>query len=89
MSFVLRPPASPWLIGPLALVIALGIACGLEMFELSPRLKWPNNVWLDGRKVAGVLLEMTTEADRIEWVVAGFRAQRGSSPRRRTPPQPT
>ena len=53
-------------------MVALGIATGLEAFGLTPRLKWPNDVWLDGRKVAGVLLEMTTEADRVEWVVAGF-----------------
>ncbi len=72
VSVVLRPPTTPALTGPLALVVALGIATGLEAFGLTPRLKWPNDVWLDGRKVAGVLLEMTTEADRVEWVVAGF-----------------
>jgi len=72
VSVVLRPPASSALTGSLALVVALGIATGLEPFGLTPRLKWPNDVWLDGRKVAGVLLEMTTKADRVEWVVAGF-----------------
>jgi len=53
-------------------VVALGIAAGLEAYGLTPQLKWPNDVWLDGRKVAGVLLETTTKSDRVEWVVAGF-----------------
>lgn len=40
----------------------MGLTCGL---------KWPNDVVLDGRKLAGVLLEMSAEADRVQWVVAG------------------
>jgi len=72
VSAVLRPPVAPAQAGPLALVIALGIARGLEQVGLEPGLKWPNDVWLGGGKVAGVLLEMTAEGDRVRWLVAGF-----------------
>ncbi len=72
VSVVLRPPVPPVDAGPLSLVVGLGIAHGLEMLGARPKLKWPNDVWLGDGKVAGVLLEMNAESDRVTWVVAGF-----------------
>lgn len=76
VSAVLRPPVAPSEAGPLALVVGLGVARGLESLGVPARVKWPNDVVLaqdDGyAKLAGVLLEMSAEADRIDWVVAGF-----------------
>jgi len=70
-SAVLRPSVPPAEIASLALAVALGIAEGLESLGATPTLKWPNDVLLGGGKVAGVLLEMTAEADRVDWVVVG------------------
>lgn len=72
ISVVLRPPVAPADLGPLALVVALGIARGLERLGVEAKVKWPNDVMVGGRKLAGVLLEMTAESDRVDWVVAGF-----------------
>lgn len=72
VSFVLRPRVAPADAGPLALVVALGIARGLETLGVPARIKWPNDVHAGGRKIAGVLLEMSAEADLIRWVVGGF-----------------
>lgn len=72
VSVVLRPQVAPSDAGALSLVVGLGIARGLEALGVRPGLKWPNDVLLDGRKLAGVLLEMSAETDRIAWVVAGF-----------------
>jgi BirA family biotin operon repressor/biotin-[acetyl-CoA-carboxylase] ligase len=58
-------------VASLALAVALGVAFGLEALGARPRLKWPNDVLLESGKVAGVLLEMAAESDRVEWVVAG------------------
>jgi BirA family biotin operon repressor/biotin-[acetyl-CoA-carboxylase] ligase len=58
-SALLRPAAVPesrWTWMPL--LTGLAVAEGIEEATgLEPRLKWPNDVLLDGRKVAGVLLE--------------------------------
>lgn len=83
VSAVLRPPLAPSELGPLALIAALGIVRGLDAIGVSCGVKWPNDVLLDGRKLAGVLLEMTAESDRVDWVVAGFgvNVRRGSSSR--------
>lgn len=52
VSFVLEP--SPLL--SLALGVAAAEACGPEV-----RLKWPNDLLLDGRKLGGILVETTPE----------------------------
>lgn len=72
VSVVLRPSAAPVEVAPLSLVVAVGIARGLESLGVTARLKWPNDVWIGERKVAGVLLEMSAEGDSVSWVVAGF-----------------
>ena len=35
-------------------------------------LKWPNDVLLDGRKVAGILTELDAEIERVRYVIAGI-----------------
>lgn len=71
LSMVLRPPVAPVQVSSLALVVAIGVADGLATLGVDAQLKWPNDVWIDGRKVAGILLEMSGEADSVDWVVAG------------------
>lgn len=72
MSMVLRPPVSPLEVGSLALAVAVGVARGVRACSgVEPSLKWPNDVLINGRKLAGILLEMAAEADRVSWVVAG------------------
>ncbi len=78
LSALLRPIRPLAELAPLALVVALGVARGIESLGARPRLKWPNDVWFDGGgmsgrsgKLAGVLLETSAESDRAEWVVAG------------------
>ena len=72
LSAVLRPKVGPSEVGALALVVALGSATGIERLGASPRLKWPNDLLLERGKLAGVLLEMAAESDRVDWVVAGI-----------------
>jgi len=71
VSCVLRPPLAPSLLAPLSLVAAVGVADGLASLGLEAQLKWPNDVEVGGRKLAGILLEMAAESDRTEWVVLG------------------
>jgi BirA family biotin operon repressor/biotin-[acetyl-CoA-carboxylase] ligase len=42
------------------------------MTKLNAKLKWPNDVVIDGRKVSGILLDVSTEADKIDFVVIGI-----------------
>lgn len=71
LSAILRPPVAPIELGPLPLVVAVGVARGLSALGAKPLVKWPNDVFLAGGKVAGVLLEMSAETDSVTWVIAG------------------
>jgi BirA family transcriptional regulator, biotin operon repressor / biotin---[acetyl-CoA-carboxylase] ligase len=62
-SFVLRSTIPIEQLGQLSLLAGLAVIRALVQLApaLSPRLqiKWPNDVWLDGRKLAGILSEVT------------------------------
>jgi BirA family biotin operon repressor/biotin-[acetyl-CoA-carboxylase] ligase len=72
-SIVLRPPLAPGAAPQLALVAGAAVAAAVaEETGLRPGLKWPNDVLLGGRKVAGILVELDAEADRVRHVIAGI-----------------
>ena len=71
-SAVLRPSLPPHRIAPITLAAGVAVAEALEMFNLSPALKWPNDVQLDGKKVAGILTEMSGDVDRVHHVIVGI-----------------
>jgi len=50
---------------------ALSITKSLQTLGLYPEIKWPNDVLLNRRKVAGVLLELVWSGEDIECVVIG------------------
>lgn len=73
-SLVLRPAAEEvtrmGFYSPLA---ALGVAEALEgLYGLVPRIKWPNDVLLDGRKAAGILVESVWDGDQPQGAVLGI-----------------
>jgi BirA family biotin operon repressor/biotin-[acetyl-CoA-carboxylase] ligase len=73
LSVVLRPDIPPARAPQLALVAGSAVAAAIEAEGgVRPALKWPNDVLLDGRKVAGILTEMDSEADRVGFVVLGI-----------------
>lgn len=72
-SVLLRPRVLAAL-APL-LTLAVGIAAAETIQEatgLLPRLKWPNDIQLDGRKLAGILVEGTTLEGRLSEAVVGI-----------------
>ena len=73
-SLVLRPdvPISRASSLPLAAGIVLASVIKRVAPELDPRLKWPNDILIRGRKVCGILCEMQAEIDcRVRHIVAG------------------
>jgi len=62
LSVVLRPTVSPQRMAPLTLAIGVAVARAVDVALRQPRarIKWPNDVYVDDRKIAGVLVEATT-----------------------------
>ncbi|MEX2595875.1 MAG: biotin--[acetyl-CoA-carboxylase] ligase, partial [Salibacteraceae bacterium] len=44
----------------------------LESYGLNPQLKWPNDVMVNGRKIAGILIENQVRSSRIDWSIVGI-----------------
>ena len=73
LSVLLRPPLAPTAAARVVRMAALAVVETLADFlQLSPRLKWPNDVLLNGRKCAGILLESSLRGDELEYVVLGI-----------------
>jgi BirA family biotin operon repressor/biotin-[acetyl-CoA-carboxylase] ligase len=71
LTLVERPPAGPAL-DVLSLRIGLALAPALEQFAASPiRLKWPNDLYVGDRKLAGILVEARWRDGVPEWVAIG------------------
>jgi BirA family biotin operon repressor/biotin-[acetyl-CoA-carboxylase] ligase len=71
-SILLRPPVPPLLAPLLTLMAGLATAEAIEAVgQVTPTLKWPNDVLCDGRKVAGILTEMATMGQQIGQVAIG------------------
>jgi len=70
-SLVLRPELPPARTGLLTLAAAVAVTDAAREAGVDAAIKWPNDVLVDGAKLAGVLTEMEGEADRVSWVVVG------------------
>lgn len=72
-SLLLRPRMRPTDAPKISLIAALAVARAIEtQTGLTPKLKWPNDVLVDGRKICGILTEMSAECDGIEYIVCGI-----------------
>lgn len=73
LSFLLRPGWEPQAAAPFALVVGLAVAEEIDAWIARPRaqVKWPNDVLVDGRKIAGVLLEASIRDGRLASLAVG------------------
>lgn len=55
---------------PIASSLALSIAIE-KVFSIKPELKWPNDLTIKGKKVAGMLVDVSLESNKIEKLVLG------------------
>jgi BirA family biotin operon repressor/biotin-[acetyl-CoA-carboxylase] ligase len=72
-SVVLRPAILPHEAPQLTFLSAVAVARAIEQTTaLKPEIKWPNDLLIAGRKVAGLLNEMSAETDGINFVILGI-----------------
>lgn len=80
LSIVLRPELPLDRLG--LITTALGVACAEAIEDVStlrPTIKWPNDVRLNGRKVAGILVETHVSGGALDAAVAGIGINMGWS----------
>lgn len=73
LSVILRPQLPVREIPRVSLVIGVAVAETLEAaFQLPARIKWPNDILINNRKIAGVLSEVVTGSQGIDCIVTGI-----------------
>ncbi|WP_214849393.1 biotin--[acetyl-CoA-carboxylase] ligase [Exiguobacterium sp. s193] len=72
MSLIVRPDVPLDQAGQLTLLSGLALATALRDLDVPVTIKWPNDLLIAGRKVAGILTEMQTEGSRISSVIIGI-----------------
>jgi len=72
-TVVLRPDLPPVLSFRISFLASLTLARILnEMFGVDVRVKWPNDLLVDERKICGMLSELEAEADRVAFINVGI-----------------
>ena len=73
VSLILRPKIPPHQASLITLMAAVATADSIRNFSgLIPSIKWPNDILLRDRKVAGLLNEIHSEVDRVHFVILGI-----------------
>lgn len=73
LSIILRPQISPAEAPKLTIIAGVAVAQAIERSSaIRPRLKWPNDIIASGRKIGGILTEMSAEIDRINHIIIGI-----------------
>lgn len=72
LSIILYPNLSPTQVPLLSLATGIAVRNAVESTAaagLDLALKWPNDVYLNGKKLGGILVEMGAELDRVKWAI--------------------
>ncbi|MBW2644888.1 MAG: biotin--[acetyl-CoA-carboxylase] ligase [Deltaproteobacteria bacterium] len=72
MSVVLRPRILPEEVQKLTFVAAVALAFTLRRIGITPHIKWPNDILVNGKKVAGILMELTAGDGVADFVIVGI-----------------
>ena len=73
LSVILRPKLHPLHASQITLMSAVALAETAQFFVAEPvSIKWPNDILVNGKKLAGILTESSCDPDRIHYVIVGI-----------------
>jgi BirA family biotin operon repressor/biotin-[acetyl-CoA-carboxylase] ligase len=71
-SVLLRPAMRPAAVTQLTIAAATALHRAIRaQTGLTPEIKWPNDILVRGKKVAGILTELSAELDKVKYVILG------------------
>ena len=73
-SLLLRPDVEIATVPSLPLVVGLAVAEAIAACvpALLPKIKWPNDILINEKKICGILCELQTKQDRVDYIVVGI-----------------
>ena len=73
LSLILRPTIEPFKMAQIPIVTGISVRDTISrMTGFQARTKWPNDVMLKEKKVAGILTEMRAEPDKVHYIIVGI-----------------
>lgn len=72
MSIILKPKANPIHVAKVTLIGAAAVNLALKDIGINSYIKWPNDIVINGKKVCGILTEMSSELNMINYVIMGI-----------------
>lgn len=73
MSVILRPDITPFQAPIITLMAAVSLAQAIrDTSAVEACIKWPNDIIVKEKKIAGILTEMEAESDRIKFIILGI-----------------
>lgn len=73
LSVILRPPIPASNITVLPFAVGLAVCDSIKKTTpLNPKVRWPNDIMIEGKKVAGILIDISMEAERFNYAVIGI-----------------
>ena len=72
LSIILKPRIQPLYASRITLLAGVTVAKTIRSLGLPAKIKWPNDVLINGKKVCGILTEIEAEIDIIDYCVVGI-----------------
>ena len=72
MSIILKPDIIPQKAPFITLIAGASIVKALNKLGVETFIKWPNDITINNKKVAGILTELSAEVDKINYIVLGI-----------------
>lgn len=73
MTLILKPKLNPGAASMITIVAGLSVSNAMnKLYGIQSSIKWPNDIVLHGKKICGILTEMSTEFDYINHLVVGI-----------------
>lgn len=73
MSVILYPQVAPSKVFQMTLFSSLAVCKSLKaLYNINAGIKWPNDVYVNNRKMCGVLTEVSFDKQRVKWAVVGI-----------------
>ncbi|ABK61508.1 MULTISPECIES: biotin--[acetyl-CoA-carboxylase] ligase [Clostridium] len=72
MSIILKPDIEPMDASKITQIGAAAVCMSINELGLKATIKWPNDIVLNGKKVCGILTEMSGELNKINYIIMGI-----------------
>ncbi|GAA0701815.1 biotin--[acetyl-CoA-carboxylase] ligase [Paraclostridium ghonii] len=72
MSIILKPNIIPMDASFITLIAGASIVKALSNLGVDASIKWPNDIILNGKKICGILTELSAEIERVNYIVLGI-----------------